>query len=184
MHASDRYRPLAGNAVVQRHDAAAIDAPWNLVLLLASGDATVAFDATLGIAQEFHSGHGRILYALNLRRELLDLAKRRLRFLHHRHGVVAVRRRRVDCLAANDRRSALRIELEHVLAHPPAGEVERDERRALANAFGHLRLHLELRARRRLHPDEFAVPHAAIVGVDRIDLDEAFLLQLGEPAIA
>ena len=52
---------LAGNAVVDRDDAAAIHTPWNLVLLLARGDAGVALDATLGIAQEFHSGHVEFL---------------------------------------------------------------------------------------------------------------------------
>jgi hypothetical protein len=61
MHAGDRYRALAGNAVVDRDDAAAIHTPWYLVLLLARGDAGVALDATLGIAQEFHSGHVEFL---------------------------------------------------------------------------------------------------------------------------
>src|SRR6185312_7186754 len=58
VHAGDGDRPLAGHAVVQRDHPAAVDAPRNVVLLLARGDATVAFDATLRIAQEFHSGHG------------------------------------------------------------------------------------------------------------------------------
>ena len=38
-----------------------------VVLLLARGDAAVALDAALGIAEEFHSGHGRrLLYAVIL----------------------------------------------------------------------------------------------------------------------
>src|SRR4030095_16955213 len=61
---------------------------------------------------------------------LFDLAKRRLGFLHHRDRVVPVGRRGVDRLAACNRRGALRVVLEHVLALPPAGEVERDKRRA------------------------------------------------------
>ena len=47
-----------------------------------------------------------------------------------------------------------------------------------------MRLDLDLRAGGRLHPHVLAVPHAAIVGVLRVDLDEVLLLQLGEPRIA
>src|SRR4029077_16922534 len=54
VHAGDRYAPLAGNTVVDRDHATAIHAPRNLVLLLAGGHATVALDAALGVAQEFH----------------------------------------------------------------------------------------------------------------------------------
>ena len=79
---------------------------------------------------------------------------------------------------------AFGVVLEHVLALPPAREVERDERRSRADALGHLRLDLDLRAGRRLHPHVFAVLHAAIVGVLGIDLDEVLLLQLGEPRVA
>src|SRR6185295_14931533 len=48
-------------AVVDRDDAAAIDAPGNVVLLLARGDAAVALDAALGVAEKFHSGHDCLL---------------------------------------------------------------------------------------------------------------------------
>src|SRR6516225_8686039 len=48
--------------------------------------------------------------------ELDDLTERRLRFLHHRHRVVAVGGRGVHSLAADDRMRALGVELEHVLA--------------------------------------------------------------------
>src|SRR4030095_15431809 len=48
-HAGDRDRACAGNAVVDRDDAAAIDAPRDVVLLLARGDAAVALDAALGV---------------------------------------------------------------------------------------------------------------------------------------
>src|SRR6185295_4357922 len=57
----------------------------------------------------------------------LDVAERRLGFLHHRHRVVSVGCRGVHGFAAHDRRGALRILVEQVLALPPASEVERDE---------------------------------------------------------
>ena len=55
-----RSTSLARHAVVERHHAAAVDAPWHVVLVLAGRDAAVALDAALGVAQEFHSGHGRL----------------------------------------------------------------------------------------------------------------------------
>src|SRR6185437_5703066 len=58
VHARDRDRALAGNAVVERHDAAPVHAPGHLVLVLAGGGAGVALDAALGVADEFHPGHG------------------------------------------------------------------------------------------------------------------------------
>ena len=58
VHAGDRDRALAGHAVVDRDDAPAVHAPGDVVLLLAGGDAAVALDAALGVAEEFHSGHG------------------------------------------------------------------------------------------------------------------------------
>src|SRR5215475_1693806 len=51
---------------------------------------------------------------------LLDVAERGLGLLHHRDRVVAVRGRRVHGLAAHDRRRAIRILVEQVLALPPA----------------------------------------------------------------
>jgi hypothetical protein len=53
VHAGHRDRALAGHAVVDRDDAAAVDAPGHLVLVLAGGDAAVAFDAALGVAENF-----------------------------------------------------------------------------------------------------------------------------------
>src|SRR5688572_22607195 len=64
---------------------------------------------------------------LSLSPEPCHLAKRRLGFLHHRHPVVAVGRRGVDCFPAYDRCRALRVVGQHVLPLPPAREVERDE---------------------------------------------------------
>ena len=52
-----RSTSLAEHAVVDRHHAAPVHAPGHLVLVLAGGDAAVALDAALGVAQEFHSGH-------------------------------------------------------------------------------------------------------------------------------
>src|SRR5207237_263821 len=57
VHAGHRDRALAGFAVVDRDDAAAVDAPRHLVLVLAGRDAGVALDAAVGIAEEFHPRH-------------------------------------------------------------------------------------------------------------------------------
>jgi hypothetical protein len=57
VHARDRDGFLARQPIVQRDNAAAIHTPRNFVLLLARSDAAIAFDAPLGIAEEFHSRH-------------------------------------------------------------------------------------------------------------------------------
>src|ERR1700704_4863524 len=57
VHARHRDRALAGLAVVQRDDAAAVHAPGHFVGVLARRDAAVAFDAALGVAEKFHSRH-------------------------------------------------------------------------------------------------------------------------------
>src|SRR3989454_265685 len=65
VHAGHRDRFLgADDAVIDGHHAAAVDAPRHFVLLLACGDAAVALDAALGVAQEFHSCHGGLLMLL------------------------------------------------------------------------------------------------------------------------
>src|SRR5262249_32414409 len=58
VHAGHRDRALARLAVVDGDDAPAVDAPGHLMLVLAGGDAGVALDATVGVAEEFHPGHG------------------------------------------------------------------------------------------------------------------------------
>src|SRR4029077_14470688 len=59
VHAGDRDRLLgADDTVVEGHDPTAVNPPGNLLLLLAGGHAAVALDAALGVAEEFHSGHG------------------------------------------------------------------------------------------------------------------------------
>src|SRR5205814_2064532 len=75
---------------------------------------------------------------------LRDLTERRLGFLHQGDAVVTVRRGGVDRLAAHDRCRALRVVRQHVLALPPAGEMEWDEAGVGTDPLGHLRLHLEL----------------------------------------
>ena len=57
MHAGDRDRLLARNAVVQSDNAAAVHAPRHFVFVFTSGDATVAFDATLCVTNKFHACH-------------------------------------------------------------------------------------------------------------------------------
>src|SRR5712672_3551432 len=57
MHAGHRDRALAGLAVIDGDDAPPVDAPRHFVFVLAGGDASVALDATVGIAQEFHPSH-------------------------------------------------------------------------------------------------------------------------------
>ena len=49
-----------GLAVIEGHDAAPVDAPGNLVLVLASGYTAVALDAALGVTKEFHTCHDRV----------------------------------------------------------------------------------------------------------------------------
>jgi hypothetical protein len=66
VHAGHGDRPLAGLAVIERDDAAAVDAPRDLVLVLAGGDAGVAFDAAVGVAEKFHPGHDRVSYAARI----------------------------------------------------------------------------------------------------------------------
>src|SRR5262249_24431035 len=57
MHARHRNRALARLAVIDGDDAPAVDAPRHLVLVLAGGDTSVALDATVGVAEKFHSRH-------------------------------------------------------------------------------------------------------------------------------
>src|SRR6185295_4115292 len=55
VHAGDGDAALAGDAVVERDDAPAIHAPWDVVLGLAGRDAAVALDAAFRVADELHS---------------------------------------------------------------------------------------------------------------------------------
>src|SRR5262249_47691296 len=62
VHAGHGDRALARLAVIDGHHPAPVDAPRHLVLVLAGGDAGVALDAAVGVAQEFHTGHGTSLH--------------------------------------------------------------------------------------------------------------------------
>jgi hypothetical protein len=61
MHTGDRDRFFTRHTVIQGNDAAAVHTPRHLVLVLASRDATIALDATLGITDKFHSCHLNLL---------------------------------------------------------------------------------------------------------------------------
>src|SRR5436190_10000896 len=178
VHAGHRDRALAGLAVIDGDDAPAVDAPRYLVLVLARGDAGVAFDATIGVAEEFHTCHVRCSLCRS------DLTERGLGFLHAGHRVEAVGRQGVDALAQHDRIGTLRIVAALIDALEPAGEVERAPGDALADPLGDERLHAGLRVEFGAgDPDPAAVLDAALVRVRRIDLDEHVLLQLGEPLV-
>src|SRR3982074_312797 len=89
VHAGHRDRALSWLAVIDGDDAPAVDAPRHLVLVLAGGDASVAFDATIGVAEKFHPRH----CPASSRRS--DLAERGLGFLHAGHRIEAVGRYRI-----------------------------------------------------------------------------------------
>src|SRR5207253_3361139 len=105
----------------------------------AGGDAGVALDATIGVAEEFHTCHVRCSLCRS------DLTERGLGFLHAGHRVEAVGGQTVDALAQHDRISTLRVVAALIGALEPAGEVERAPGDALADAFGDERLHARLR---------------------------------------
>src|SRR6185503_10120368 len=178
VHAGHRHRALARLAVIERDHAAAVDAPRDLVLVLAGGDAGVALDAAVRVAEELHSGHG----AASLSRA--DLAERDLRLLHTRRRVVAVGGDGIGAFAEHHGIGAGGIVGAQVLAAEPAAEVERHPGHALADALGDQRLDLGLRGvLRARHPDPGAVLDVAFVCVGRVDLDEHLLLQFGEPLV-
>src|SRR5262249_38572581 len=58
-HAGHGNRARARLAVVDGDDAPAVDAPGHFVLVLAGSDASVALDATVGVAEKFHPSHCR-----------------------------------------------------------------------------------------------------------------------------
>ena len=61
MHAGHGDRTLARQAVIDGDDAPTVDAPGNLMLVLARGHAGLTLDAAIGVAEEFHSRHCIIL---------------------------------------------------------------------------------------------------------------------------
>src|SRR5580704_6471445 len=58
VHAGHGHRALAGLAVVDGDDAPPVDAPGNLVLVLAGGDAGIAVDTAFGVTEKLHPSHG------------------------------------------------------------------------------------------------------------------------------
>src|SRR5262249_26446977 len=64
VHAGHGDGTLARFAVIDGDDAAPVDAPGHLVLVLAGGNAGIALDATVGVAEEFHTCHGRCSFML------------------------------------------------------------------------------------------------------------------------
>jgi hypothetical protein len=61
MHAGHRNGTLTRNAIVDRDHPAAVHAPGYFMFLLACRHAAIAFDATLGITEKFHSSHRFLL---------------------------------------------------------------------------------------------------------------------------
>src|SRR3974377_1339565 len=129
VHAGHRYRALAWLAVVERDHAPAVDAPGHLVFVLARGDATVSLHATIGVAEEFHTCHGRCSLCRS------DLAEGNFGFLHARRRVITVAGDGVGAFAEHIGVSALRIAAAQVVALEPSAEVEREPGEALADPF-------------------------------------------------
>src|SRR5262245_20713934 len=180
VHAGHGDRALARLAVVDGDDPPPVDPPRHFVLVLAGGDASVALDATVGVAEKLHPSHCRASLSG------LDLAKRGFGFLHAGDRIEPIGRDRIDTFAEHDRIAALRVFPALIGALEPAGEVERAPGDALAHALGDQRLHAaDLAALHLRAPDQdpAAVLDAALSGVGRIDLDEHVLLQLGEPLV-
>src|SRR6266404_78756 len=178
VHAGHGDRALAWLAVIDGDDSPAVDAPRHLVLVLAGGDAGVALDAPVGVAEKLHPRHGRA----SLRRP--DLAERGLGFLHTRRRVEAVGGEGVHALAEHDRVGSLRIFAALVDALEPAGKMVWHPGHAFAHALGDQRLHPRLGvALGAGDPDPAAVLDPALGRIRRIDLDEHLLLQLGQPLV-
>src|SRR6266481_7764952 len=135
VHAGHGDRALAWLAVIDGDDAPAVDAPRQLVLVLAGGDAGVAFDATVGVAEKFHPSHDPASSTCP------DLAERRLGFLHAGHGVEPVGRDGIHALSDHDRIAAGRIFRALIDVLEAAGEMERPPCDALADPLGDERLH-------------------------------------------
>src|SRR5262245_36561146 len=108
------------------------------MLVLAGGDAGVALDATIGVAEKFHTGHGRCSLSRS------DLTEGGFRLLHAGHRIEAVGGERVDALTEHHRIGALRILAALIDALEPAAEVERTPGDALADTLGHQGLHPRL----------------------------------------
>jgi hypothetical protein len=58
VHACHGNRSLAWLAIIDSDDSSSVYAPGNFVFVLAGGDAGIAVDATVSIAEKFHPSHG------------------------------------------------------------------------------------------------------------------------------
>src|ERR1700723_276127 len=113
-----------------------------------------------------------------------DLTKSRLRLLHAGSGIEAVCGDRVYALAEHEGIGAFGIFGAQIGALVPAGEVIWHPGDALADPFGHQRLHAGLRTIfRASHPDPSAVLNAPRIRIRRIDFDKHGLLKLSEPLV-
>src|SRR5207245_10170113 len=134
-----RDRALTGLAVIDGDDAAPVDAPGHLVLVLASGHAGVAFDATVSVAEKFHPCHDAVSLSCP------NLTEGGLGLLHAGDRIEAVGGDAVDAFAEHHGIGALWIVAALVDAVEPAREVERTPGDALAETLGDERLHAGFR---------------------------------------
>src|SRR3982751_5151487 len=91
-----------------------------------------SFSCLHAVTQPLHSmqrsaSHRNFILAMAVSLCLRHVAQRGLGFLHHGDAFIAVRRCGIHRLAAYDRRRAVRVVRQHVLALPPPREMERDE---------------------------------------------------------
>src|SRR6056297_4031486 len=124
MHTGDRDRPFTGLAILDGHDPAPVDTPRHLVLVLTGGDAGVAFDAALGVAEKFCSCHSLVSLRWH------DLAESRFGLLHLGHRVIAIGLGRVGRFTQDIGVCPVRIFRPLVLALEMTAEVEGHEGRS------------------------------------------------------
>src|SRR5207244_5460511 len=127
--------------------------------------AGVSLDATVGVAEEFHTCHGRCSLCRR------DLAESDFGLLHAGRRIVSIGGDRVCAFAENDRIAALRVVAAKIPAREPAAEVEGHPSDALADTLGNERLHLGLGiALGARDPHPAAVLDAAIGSIARAAL--------------
>src|SRR5262249_8572081 len=116
VHAGHRDRALAGLAVIDGDDATPVDAPRHLVFVLAGGHRGVAFDATVSVAEKFHSSHDAVSLSCT------NLAQGCLGLLHAGYRIESVSGDGVDAFAEHHGIGSLRIIAALVNALEPARE--------------------------------------------------------------
>src|SRR5271154_478897 len=177
MHACHGDRTFAGHAVIDGNYTPAIDAPGHLILVLAGSHARIAVDATVGITEKFHTGHGHSSGSS-------DLTERGLGLLHTRRRIESIGGEGVDALSQHDWIGTGRVFTTLVHALEPTGKVKRHPSNAFADPFGHQgfdsSLGIVLRAG---NPDPCPVLDPAIMRIGRVDLDVHILLQFRQPLV-